>query len=76
MSLWREGGTGDQVGGDLSSPLLLHIPVGESWGIVSHQVPPLSPTGMCKNMSPWLNGMSHFARKCKNPDYDVKSPNF
>lgn len=78
MSLWREEGTGDQVGGDQSSPFLLHIPVGESWDIVivSHQVPQLSPTGMCRNMGPQLNRMSHLARKCKNPDYDVKSPNF
>lgn len=27
-------------------------------------------------MGPLLNGMSHFPRKCKNPDYDVKSLNF
>lgn len=76
MSLWKEEGTGDQAGGDQSSLLLLHILVGESWSIVSHQVPQLSPTGMYRNMGPWLNGMSHFAIKCKTPNYDVKSPNF
>lgn len=59
-----EEGTGDHVGGEPYAP-----PPGEAFT-------QLSPTEVCRTMDPLLNGMSHFARKCKNPDYDVKSLNF
>ena len=39
-------------------------------------VPQSPPLGVGKNVGPLPKGMSHFSKKCKNPDRDVKSPNF
>lgn len=68
MSLWEGEGAMGTVVGDSDAP----PPTPPSGDTITQ----LSLTGACGNVGPPLYGMSHFSRKCKTSDYNVKSPHF